>query len=205
MKECPKCNKEHEKPGDFCSRSCANSRERDQSVRDKLSKSNKRFWDSLSGQELESYKSKCSENLSVARIVAHEKRKSLYQSKPFEKLSWGLQRRKVIEDQDYKCAECGLCEWRGKPLSLEVDHKDGNNRNNSRDNLEALCPNCHSITPTWRGRNLNTGRKKVSDEELTRALKDSNKNIRQALLQLGMAAKGANYGRAKALLLKMDQ
>jgi len=48
-----------------------------------------------------------------------------------------------------ECKECQLTEWRGKPAPLEVNHIDGNPKNNSIDNLELLCRNCHYFTPTW--------------------------------------------------------
>lgn len=53
-----------------------------------------------------------------------------------------------------KCAECGIPpEWNGKPLTLELDHIDGDNRNNELSNLRLLCPNCHSQTETFGGKN----------------------------------------------------
>lgn len=51
------------------------------------------------------------------------------------------------------CASCGTEPlWRGRPLPLEVDHIDGDWRNNRLENLRLLCPNCHSATDTYRGR-----------------------------------------------------
>lgn len=123
-----------------------------------------------------------------------------------EELSHEQRRKRVILEQDGKCNKCGIDEWFEQPLSLELEHKDGDSTNNKRENLEALCPNCHCITPTWRGRNKNTGKRTVSDYDLLQALTEC-KNIRQALLKVGLAAKGNNYKRAKELLDKktMDQ
>jgi len=53
------------------------------------------------------------------------------------------------------CAFCGISNWRGQPLSLELDHINGDKRNNRLDNLRLLCPNCHSQTETYSGRNVN--------------------------------------------------
>jgi hypothetical protein len=51
------------------------------------------------------------------------------------------------------CAMCGIeGVWLGEPLPLEVDHIDGNWRNNRVENLRMLCPNCHSTTDSYRGR-----------------------------------------------------
>lgn len=45
------------------------------------------------------------------------------------------------------CELCGVSEWMGVKLPLELHHKDGNHYNNNLDNLMILCPNCHSIQP----------------------------------------------------------
>lgn len=59
---------------------------------------------------------------------------------------------------DERCAQCGTAPfWRGHPLPLEVDHIDGDWRNNRLENLRLLCPNCHSTTDTYRGRGKGRG------------------------------------------------
>lgn len=54
----------------------------------------------------------------------------------------------------YVCTSCG-CDgnWNGGVISLELDHIDGDNTNNVISNLRYLCPNCHALTITYRGRN----------------------------------------------------
>lgn len=101
--------------------------------------------------------------------------------------------------RNYRCESCGISEWNNKEITLEIDHIDGNRINNYPDNLRFLCPNCHSQTESWRGRKSNTGKVIVSDDEFLKVLKSS-KNIRQALITLGLAPKGGNYERALRLL-----
>ena len=71
-------------------------------------------------------------------------------------------RRYLFEKYDCRCANCGWGEI--NPVTgkspLEVEHIDGDSRNNSPENLTLLCPNCHSLTPTYKALNRGKGRSK---------------------------------------------
>ena len=53
----------------------------------------------------------------------------------------------------YKCECCGLSEWMGELIPLELHHKDGNRFNNEFNNFQLLCPNCHALTNSYRCKN----------------------------------------------------
>ncbi len=78
-------------------------------------------------------------------------------------------KRYLLEKFHYKCSRCGWGEENPytHTIPLEVEHIDGNFENNNEDNLTILCPNCHSLTSTYKGANLGQGRKerkKYTDE-----------------------------------------
>jgi 5-methylcytosine-specific restriction endonuclease McrA len=56
-----------------------------------------------------------------------------------------------------QCQECGLAQWRGRHISLELHHINGDGQDNRLENLTLLCPNCHSQTDSWGGRNSRDG------------------------------------------------
>ena len=81
---------------------------------------------------------------------AHNKNKEFV---AFENLSRSPQiKKRLLKEYGHKCWSCNNVEWLGKLIPLELDHIDGNNRNNDRNNLRLLCCNCHALTPTWRSR-----------------------------------------------------
>ena len=65
------------------------------------------------------------------------------------KLRNRLLREGVLE---HRCATCLNTRWLDQPIPLELDHINGNNKDNRLNNLRLLCPNCHAQTPTYRSK-----------------------------------------------------
>lgn len=104
-------------------------------------------------------------------------------------------RRRIIRDNliPYKCQICGLSEWNGKTLSLELDHINGINNDNRLENLRFLCPNCHSQTSTYGSRNQKLAKSKydISDELRNRIIEEYNKykSVKKVASTLGIVRK----------------
>lgn len=73
----------------------------------------------------------------------------------------GNVKKRLIEAgvKEDRCEECGISHWRGRKLSIQIHHKNGDGTDNRLHNLVFLCPNCHSQTDTFSGRNRHRRRK----------------------------------------------
>ena len=78
--------------------------------------------------------------------------------------SYSLKKRLLAEGyKEYKCEnpECGLTEWYGKPIPLELHHINGDPTDNRIENLQLLCPNCHAQTDNFRGKNKSNHKNEI--------------------------------------------
>ncbi len=67
-------------------------------------------------------------------------------------------KRYLAETFGDKCSNCNIDSWNGNDIVFELEHKDGDSSNNSKENVCLICPNCHSQTSTYKGRNKGNGR-----------------------------------------------
>lgn len=113
-------------------------------------------------------------NMGLKGKKHNQKRISALEYIKKETLSIPKLRRKLIEDglKEDKCEKCKNSEWMGQKLTLELHHKDYDKHNNKLENLELLCPNCHSLTPnhskkkTKRIPKLRIRKRKLKEEKI---------------------------------------
>jgi Zn finger protein HypA/HybF involved in hydrogenase expression len=198
--KCIKCNNEHDGSfgsGKYCSKACANSRVRTEETKKKISEGVKTSVKFVEGnkQRFVDYKQL---GKKLKQIADNKILEADYNTLTYDRL-----KKRIVLEQNQKCNHCGIDKWNNKPIVLELEHIDGNHSNNERENLEAICPNCHSQTDTWRGRNKTNKRLKISDDEIVKAYIKTN-SIRQTLLEVGLAAKGGNYKRVHGIVKKYE-
>ena len=199
-RKCEQCNKELtskwiNKKTKFCSRTCSN-----------LARIGTNFYTTHSEILKEKYRKDGSwgslgEN-NKTRIYKKKSLREKVDGKKFEDVSYDYKRIMVILDQDQRCNKCNLSEWLDSKIPLEIDHIDGDNKNDDRNNLEALCPNCHAQTSTFRGRNKKQGKFPASNIFYIKYKQLG--NIRKTLLFFELAAKGDNYAKAKRIIQKAN-
>ena len=66
---------------------------------------------------------------------------------------------------EHRCQHCGLDTWVDQPIPLELDHINGDRHDHRLENLRLLCPNCHALTPTYRGRNMDPNNSSSSTDK----------------------------------------
>ncbi len=64
----------------------------------------------------------------------------------------GQSKKWIIQKRGHQCEKCTNSKWQDKLIPLELHHKDGDRTNNSEENLQLLCRNCHAITDNWRNK-----------------------------------------------------
>jgi 5-methylcytosine-specific restriction endonuclease McrA len=75
---------------------------------------------------------------------------------PSQRQHRGTLKRALLREglKQARCESCSIDEWLGQPLSLALHHINGNGHDNRLENLQLLCPNCHSQTENFAGRNV---------------------------------------------------
>jgi len=84
-------------------------------------------------------------------------------------------RKRLLKEgyKEYKCEKCGRSEWEGEQIPLELHHINGNHYDNRLENLQILCPNCHTQTTTFGNKNRYAEDKVYNERELINNLEDS--------------------------------
>lgn len=169
-------------------------------VRGRISAGLRRHSAKLTEEEKERFRAECARRRPGGSVALRMRTFRRVLTAAWDELSRELRRRRVMLEQMYRCNTCGLSEWLGEPLALELEHKDGNNSNWERSNVEALCPNCHSLTPSWRGRDGASRHKNVASQVILDAIDATGGSIHRGLKSLGLNPSGGNVARARKLL-----
>jgi len=103
----------------------------------------------------------------------------------------------ILENRCYKKG-CGISEWNGEVISLQLEHNNGINNDNRIENLELLCPNCHSQTKTYAGKKLKKEKVLLDPKEYKakhrKVERPPYERLKKEVEENGYSATGRNYG-----------
>jgi len=205
MKQCPKCNADHNMNGVYCSRKCSNSRTFSPEAIERKRISNAKYWHSLTEEEQKAIAAdkRSKYDYEDQQRKATETKRQRAWNKPHHEMGNDSVKRRLLYERGHVCEKCGVGNnWQDEYLMVELDHINGNNKDNRVENLRLLCPNCHSQTPTFRARNIKTN-KKVDAILLTEQLK-KHKFAKPALKALGFNDTPYNMRLANSILEKIN-
>ena len=145
---------------------------------------------------------KNNQNWSKGKILlSEEKIKEIFK----ENSTYNVSRYRIYLETifDKKCLKCKIENWCDNDITLEIDHINGIGNDNRIENLRFLCPNCHSQTDTFRGKNIKNSNdfSRYTKEEFIEAVELS-KSIREVCIRLNLVPKGGNY---ETVRNKMDK
>lgn len=67
---------------------------------------------------------------------------------------------------EHRCSMCQNTTWNDRPIPIEIDHINGDHRDNRIENIRFLCPNCHAQTDTYKGKNMRICKNKVQENKV---------------------------------------
>jgi hypothetical protein len=108
-------------------------------------------------------------------------------------------KKQLLLSRGHHCDRCKNTQWEGTKIPLEIHHIDGNRNNNSEDNLQILCPNCHALTPNFTSKNRKKEYKKISDEAILLTIPKC-QSVTEVLKTLGLSYYGQGHIRIKKLM-----
>jgi hypothetical protein len=163
MKQCEQCKNQHDGKygsGRFCSSACA---------RCFSTAKARKFINAVVSEKMTKNIRICSVcGASAARAdggTASGRRCSLHKvpTPTFETVGQKYKKKFLIEERGHRCEDCKGETWKENKIPLQMHHKDGNPINDVRENLMLLCPNCHTFTDTFCGKNTLNKNKPVRE------------------------------------------
>lgn len=103
----------------------------------------------------------------------------LIENSTYTNLSYLKERLVKAKILKYECEICKIINWNNKALTLELDHKNGNNLDHRLENIRLLCPNCHSQTNNFRGKKETKSACSEMRKERSKSIKNRSKHIKK--------------------------